>query len=734
MSRTDQIHWINREKLSSLSRLGLVLVFIQIFTLPLFSSLSSSSSFQLKQGQMTGGGGNLASTNYRMTQSFIKFSPLSKSSSSDFTAKALKTDGLTVSNQSFSIAENSSSSTEVGTLSASASSGTLEYTLNSSSVPFVLNPSTGVLTVSGDLDYESQTSYTLDLSVSDGTSSVSFTATVTVTNVNEIPQFVGLDQTEFTLELDQVFSLDFNGSDPENDTLSFSSTNLPDWLSLNSSTGVLSGTPGSSESGARYAISVTLSDGSLGTTSFINLIVSQKEADIATQLVTIRVLNDQSQAVEGAKVQLRGDKQVLFTNNQGEVVFKVSDALDQILVSINSDDYLGKEESFILSTLTDSTKVFVLSGNTVTISGQITSVDGNVPLATVSAYSDGLGRFSVETDFEGRYTLNIPQPNGSTTWSFGASKEGLLASVITLNVNSTTPISQDLFLTKGSLLSWSSFEVNGQEDQRLIKIETEPPFQSGDENFATVQFFNSVNVDNSGTIGSTLLFSSNSKTVDLIYTRGSGENTANLLFTATPTGGSLASTVVRLEFSDNAKEVIPIVSSHFIDRVRGGSGDLSSEQIQSNGTSITDFAGFEVPPFGVSPNVDVIRIKRKSEEVVIPGITPQGQVYDIQAISIDNNVETVLGSGNINEILLTFPYDANTWSPAKNGKIYFSEDNGSTWQEHDISNIVYLDTLKSTVTFKSTHLSLWTLATDSGGLFGSSGTGSGSGGGCFLAP
>lgn len=94
--------------------------------------------------------------------------------------------------QSFSIAENASNGTAVGTVSASDAdaSQTLSYAItagNTGSV-FAINSSTGAITVAGSLDFETTTSYALTVEVTDNglpTKNASATVTITITDVLE---------------------------------------------------------------------------------------------------------------------------------------------------------------------------------------------------------------------------------------------------------------------------------------------------------------------------------------------------------------------------------------------------------------------------------------------------------------------------------------------------------------------------------------------------------------------
>ena len=96
------------------------------------------------------------------------------------------TDGLGV----FSLAENVALGNVVTSLNVVDADGdTLSYNLTSenNNGTFTLNSSTGVLTVTGPLDYETIKSYTLTVMVSDGVNSTEGEVNVNVTDIDEAP-------------------------------------------------------------------------------------------------------------------------------------------------------------------------------------------------------------------------------------------------------------------------------------------------------------------------------------------------------------------------------------------------------------------------------------------------------------------------------------------------------------------------------------------------------------------
>lgn len=103
----------------------------------------------------------------------------------------------------------------------------------------------------------------ITLSVSDGIATSSLTPfSITVIRANNSPIIGGVPVT--SVNEDTEYSFTPTASDPDpNTTLTFIATGLPLWLSLNTSTGRLSGTPGNDDVGITGSIVISVSDGSL---------------------------------------------------------------------------------------------------------------------------------------------------------------------------------------------------------------------------------------------------------------------------------------------------------------------------------------------------------------------------------------------------------------------------------------------------------------------------------------
>ncbi|KPH56582.1 Ig-like domain-containing protein, partial [Pseudoalteromonas porphyrae] len=82
---------------------------------------------------------------------------------------------------------------------------------------------------------------------------------ITVTSVNDAPLISGTPAT--SVNEDSGYQFIPTASDTDNDTLTFSISNKPSWLSFNSATGELSGTPLNEQVGSYSNIIISVSDG-----------------------------------------------------------------------------------------------------------------------------------------------------------------------------------------------------------------------------------------------------------------------------------------------------------------------------------------------------------------------------------------------------------------------------------------------------------------------------------------
>ena len=96
---------------------------------------------------------------------------------------------------------------------------------------FIINPATGAISLSNPLDYEQTQEYILNIQASDSTLTSQGTLRITISNVNEPPQFnPGVYSVD--VEENSLVRVALNMSDPENDTLSYALSSVNDAASL----------------------------------------------------------------------------------------------------------------------------------------------------------------------------------------------------------------------------------------------------------------------------------------------------------------------------------------------------------------------------------------------------------------------------------------------------------------------------------------------------------------------
>ncbi|WP_420592151.1 Ig-like domain-containing protein [Bacterioplanoides sp.] len=113
--------------------------------------------------------------------------------------------------------------------------------------------------------------------VSDGALTDDITVNVTIAAVNDAPVISGTPAT--SVNEDVAYSFTPTTNDVDNDSLTFSVTNKPAWAEFNTTTGVLSGTPGNDDSGVTNGIVISVTDGTA-------------TADLAAFNLTVNAVND----------------------------------------------------------------------------------------------------------------------------------------------------------------------------------------------------------------------------------------------------------------------------------------------------------------------------------------------------------------------------------------------------------------------------------------------------------
>ena len=257
---------------------------------------------------------------------------------------------------------------------------------------FSINSATGALVITGNVDYETTTSYTLGLTVSDGTfTSVAGNITINVVNLNDSPPIVTSGQS-FSLNENQaigtsvgtILATDPDTGSPTLSNWSIVSGNTGGAFNINPATGeITSNIVLDRESTASYSLGIRVSDGTLTS---------------ATQTVTVSLtdVNDNTPVIASGQALTVAENTSTGTTLAGSPI-TVSDA-------DASTTYSGWS---------------IVSGNT----GTVFSINASTGVISTSA---ALDRETIAS-----YSLGIQVSDGTNT----SSVENLIINISDINDN-----------------------------------------------------------------------------------------------------------------------------------------------------------------------------------------------------------------------------------------------------------------------------------------------------------
>ena len=179
---------------------------------------------------------------------------------------------LITSSDIFSAAENQ---TSIGAVTATDAEGdNLTYSLSGTDAGSLSISSSGVLSFNVAPDYETNASYSLIVTVSDGVNSVSQDLLISITDASDVAPVISSSST-FSAAENQTLVGTVTATDAEGDSLSYSLSGTDATSFGISSSGVLSfNTAPDYETKASYSVTVTVSDGVNSTTSALTIAVT----------------------------------------------------------------------------------------------------------------------------------------------------------------------------------------------------------------------------------------------------------------------------------------------------------------------------------------------------------------------------------------------------------------------------------------------------------------------------
>ncbi|MFP2995147.1 cadherin domain-containing protein [Spongiivirga sp. MCCC 1A20706] len=303
--------------------------------------------------------------------------------------------------QSFDASEAIDENTVIGTVVAiDADNDALTFSIgtNSSNL-FEITDDGAISLASGQtLDFETATSHTLTISVTDGTASANAQFTVNVTNVNEAPEIN--DETYSAAEdiTDVTIIGQLAATDPENDTLIYSVTTDVDDLFEITNSGAISLQQGKIldfETKTSHVLTISVSDGSLNTSVDVTINVT----DVNDSGSSGPIISDQSFTAPENIADNSIIGTVIATDPDGNTLtFSINTDTDALFEITNSGELsLLAREALDFETKTSHTLSINVSNGTDTSTADITI---NVTDANDNPMASNNQTFTVAEDID----------------------------------------------------------------------------------------------------------------------------------------------------------------------------------------------------------------------------------------------------------------------------------------------------------------------------------------------
>ena len=288
-----------------------------------------------------------------------------------------------------SVAENTGSGQDIGTMVSATDADTddtLTYTLGGAdAASFSINGTNGQLQTKAALDYETQTSYTVTITVSDTKLTDAIDVTITVTNVNEAPSFANSTATRSIAEntaSGEDIGAAVVATDPDTDdtlTYTLGGTDVDSFSIVNTSGQLRTHVALDHETKASYSVTVTATDGDdLSDTTTVTITVTDvnEAPNFATTTATRSVAENTA-----ANINI-GDPLTATDPDTGDTLTYTLGGTDAASFSINGTngqlktkaalDYEAKSSYSVTITVSDSELT-----DTIAVTINVTDADEN---------------------------------------------------------------------------------------------------------------------------------------------------------------------------------------------------------------------------------------------------------------------------------------------------------------------------------------------------------------------
>ena len=369
---------------------------------------------------------------------------------------------VTSSLASASQAETISTGTSILTLSTSNAEGTLSYSITDADNKFAINSSTGEVTLANALDYETKTSHSFTVTVTDGTttSSETFTLSVTDVDLSVTSTLASSSQPETISTGTSILTLSTSNAEG---TVSYSITDADNKFAINSSTGeVTLANALDYETKTSHSFTVTVTDGTTSSSETFTLNVTDIDLAFSASLASSSQLETISTGTTIATSSA--------SDSEGTVSYSITDADNKFAIDTstgevtlaNALDYETKTSHSFTVTATDgvttTSQTFTLTvGNAVINTLAVTLANSGAALAESSSSGTSVGSSSINNPDSDSVSYTL---SGTGSSNFAVDSSGNITTNATLDFETAKSYALTLTASGGGTTTTDNFTVN----------------------------------------------------------------------------------------------------------------------------------------------------------------------------------------------------------------------------------------------------------------------------------
>ena len=369
---------------------------------------------------------------------------------------------VTSSLASTSQAETISAGTSILTLSTSNAEGTLSYSITDADNKFAINSSTGEVTLANALDYETKTSHSFTVTVTDGTTTSSETYTVNVSDVDlsVTSSLASASQAETISTGTSILTLSTTNAEG---TVSYSITDADNKFAINSSTGeVTLANALDYETKTSHSFTVTVTDGTTSSSETFTLSVTDVDLALSASLASsskLETISTGTTIVTSSTSNSEGTVSYSLTDDDNK--FSIDSSTGEVTLS-NALDYETKTSHSFTVTATDgvttTSQTFTLTVDNAAINTlAVTLANSGAALAESSSSGTSVGSSSINNPDSDSVSYTL---SGTGNGNFAVDSSGNITTNATLDFETAKSYALTLTASGGGTTTTDNFTVN----------------------------------------------------------------------------------------------------------------------------------------------------------------------------------------------------------------------------------------------------------------------------------